>query len=167
MTMPTKRSIPISIKLIAGIIVFMGMFVVAMVFGAAETSIKDVWFALTTSMEGEKLSLLREIRLPVRLRLFWSEPRLRSPAPSCRALPAIRWRIPACSALPAGRMRRLPSRWLSCRSPIILALWWPASSGGDRRRDGLWHRSHAKRRLLSLADGAGWLSRIRIPVRHR
>lgn len=64
MTMPTKRSIPFSIKLIAGIIVFIGVFVVAMVFGAAETSIKDVWFALTTSMEGEKLSLLREIRLP-------------------------------------------------------------------------------------------------------
>lgn len=64
MTMPTKRSIPFSVKLIAGIIVFMGMFVVAMVFGAAETSIQDVWLALTTSMEGEKLSLLREIRLP-------------------------------------------------------------------------------------------------------
>lgn len=64
MTMPTKRSIPFSIKLIAGIIVFMGMFVVAMVFGAAETSIQDVWLALTTSMEGEKLSVLREIRLP-------------------------------------------------------------------------------------------------------
>jgi iron complex transport system permease protein len=62
--MPTKRSIPFSIKLIAGIIVFMGMFVVAMVFGAAETSIQDVWLALTTSMEGEKLSVLREIRLP-------------------------------------------------------------------------------------------------------
>lgn len=62
--MPTKRSIPFSIKLIAGFIVFISMFVVAMVFGAAETSIKDVWFALTTSMEGEKLSLLREIRLP-------------------------------------------------------------------------------------------------------
>lgn len=64
MTMPTKRSIPFSVKLIAGIIVFMGMFVVAMVFGAAETSIQDVWLALTTSMEGEKLSVLREIRLP-------------------------------------------------------------------------------------------------------
>ncbi|MGG3308825.1 iron ABC transporter permease [Paenibacillus lautus] len=64
MTKPTKRSIPFSIQLIAGIIVFIGTFVVAMVFGAAETSIKDVWFALTTSMEGEKLSLLREIRLP-------------------------------------------------------------------------------------------------------
>lgn len=64
MTMPTKRSIPFSVKLIAGIIVFMGMFVAAMVFGAAETSIQDVWLALTTSMEGEKLSLLREIRLP-------------------------------------------------------------------------------------------------------
>lgn len=62
--MPTKRSIPFSVKLIAGIIVFMGMFVVAMVFGAAETSIQDVWLALTTSMEGEKLSVLREIRLP-------------------------------------------------------------------------------------------------------
>ncbi|WP_127592646.1 FecCD family ABC transporter permease [Paenibacillus lautus] len=64
MTMPTKRSIPFSVKLIAGIIVFMSMFVVAMVFGAAETSIQDVWLALTTSMEGEKLSVLREIRLP-------------------------------------------------------------------------------------------------------
>ncbi|WP_339291994.1 iron ABC transporter permease [Paenibacillus sp. FSL W8-0187] len=64
MTKPTKRSIPFSIQLIAGFIVFIGTFVVAMVFGAAETSIKDVWFALTTSMEGEKLSLLREIRLP-------------------------------------------------------------------------------------------------------
>jgi len=64
MTKPTQRSIPFSVKLIAGLIVFAAMFVIAMVFGAAETSIKDVWLALATKAEGEKLSVLRDIRLP-------------------------------------------------------------------------------------------------------
>ena len=37
---------------------------VAMVLGAADTSIKDVWLALTSSAKGDKISIIREIRLP-------------------------------------------------------------------------------------------------------
>ncbi len=37
---------------------------VAMVLGAADTSIKDVWSALTSSAKGDKISIIREIRLP-------------------------------------------------------------------------------------------------------
>lgn len=37
---------------------------VAMVLGAADTSIKDVWLALTSSAQGDKISIIREIRLP-------------------------------------------------------------------------------------------------------
>ncbi|MGR5869153.1 iron chelate uptake ABC transporter family permease subunit [Bacillus pacificus] len=35
-----------------------------MVLGAADTSIKDVWLALTSSAKGDKISIIREIRLP-------------------------------------------------------------------------------------------------------
>lgn len=49
---------------IAGIASLAVMFVVAMVFGAADTTLKDVWLALTSHAAGENLSLLREIRLP-------------------------------------------------------------------------------------------------------
>ncbi|MFD2370991.1 FecCD family ABC transporter permease [Brevibacillus sp. GCM10020057] len=51
-------------KLIAALLVFLATFVIAMVFGAADTTLRDVWLALTTSAAGEKLSLIREIRLP-------------------------------------------------------------------------------------------------------
>lgn len=64
MTKETRKSIPFMYKLFAGLLFFIAMFVVAMVFGAADTSLKDVWLALTTHQTGEKLSLLREIRLP-------------------------------------------------------------------------------------------------------
>ena len=51
-------------KLILSFIAFFLIFMFAMVFGAADTSIKDVWLALTSSAKGDKLSILREIRLP-------------------------------------------------------------------------------------------------------
>ena len=59
-----SRSIPFACKLAAGFLVLLAMFVVAMVFGAAHTSLKDVWLALATDRSGENLSVLREIRLP-------------------------------------------------------------------------------------------------------
>ncbi|WP_152396039.1 FecCD family ABC transporter permease [Paenibacillus guangzhouensis] len=63
--MTNRRSIPFVYKLIAGILLFVAMFMVAMVFGAADTSIKDVWLALTSpDATGDKISLIREIRLP-------------------------------------------------------------------------------------------------------
>lgn len=43
---------------------FFLIFMIAMVFGAADTTIQDVWTALTSNATGEKLSLIRELRLP-------------------------------------------------------------------------------------------------------
>ncbi|MCQ6561362.1 FecCD family ABC transporter permease [Paenibacillus mendelii] len=51
-------------KLIVGILFLLAMFVVAMIFGAADTTIQEVWLALTSHATGDKLSVIREIRLP-------------------------------------------------------------------------------------------------------
>jgi len=59
-----QRIIPFTYKFIAAIIAFIGIFVVAMVFGAADTTIHDVWLALTSRATGENISIIREIRLP-------------------------------------------------------------------------------------------------------
>lgn len=56
--------IPFVGKLIVGILICAGMFVVAMVFGAADTSLRDVWLALTTNATSDNISVLRDIRLP-------------------------------------------------------------------------------------------------------
>ncbi|MBB6672037.1 FecCD family ABC transporter permease [Cohnella nanjingensis] len=59
-----RRSIPFGYKFIGGLVFFVAMFAVAMALGAANTSLKDVWQALATDAVGEKISLIREIRLP-------------------------------------------------------------------------------------------------------
>ncbi|ERI11040.1 FecCD family ABC transporter permease [Aneurinibacillus aneurinilyticus] len=64
MTKEKQRSIPFVYKMIVGILLFMVMFVVAMGFGAADTTFKDVWLALTSHATDDKISLIREIRLP-------------------------------------------------------------------------------------------------------
>ncbi|KAB2333091.1 iron ABC transporter permease [Cytobacillus depressus] len=64
MTKDNQPTIPFIVKLIAGILAFVCMFIAAMVFGAADTSVKDVWLALTSQATGDKLSIIREIRLP-------------------------------------------------------------------------------------------------------
>ncbi|HEY4392305.1 MAG TPA: iron ABC transporter permease [Paenibacillus sp.] len=56
--------IPFTYKFILAAVILVAVFVLAMVLGAAHTSIKDVWFALTSNQSGEKLTMLREIRLP-------------------------------------------------------------------------------------------------------
>ncbi|AWC27323.1 FecCD family ABC transporter permease [Bacillus cytotoxicus] len=64
MTKNTLRSTSFIYKFILGIIVFLLIFMASMVFGAADTTIKDVWLALTSSAKGDKISIIREIRLP-------------------------------------------------------------------------------------------------------
>lgn len=64
MTTENQRTIPFVYKLIAGILLFISMFVVAMVFGAADIIVKDVWLALTSNSSGDNISIIREIRLP-------------------------------------------------------------------------------------------------------
>ncbi|MBD8070140.1 FecCD family ABC transporter permease [Bacillus sp. PS06] len=61
----TLSSTSFIVKLIIGLILFIIMFVAAMIFGAADISIRDVWLALTSpSTSGDKISIIREIRLP-------------------------------------------------------------------------------------------------------
>jgi iron complex transport system permease protein len=64
MTKENQRTIPFLYKMIAGILVFISMFIVAMVFGAADITVKDVWLGLTSNASGGKISIIREIRLP-------------------------------------------------------------------------------------------------------
>jgi iron complex transport system permease protein len=64
MTKENQRSIPFIYKLITCLLAFIGMFIVAIVFGAADTTVKDVWLALTSDVKTDKISIIREIRLP-------------------------------------------------------------------------------------------------------
>ncbi|SYX86803.1 FecCD family ABC transporter permease [Paenibacillus alvei] len=59
-----QHMIPFVGKLVVGILICAGMFVVAMVFGAADTSLRDVWLALTSNATSDNISVLRDIRLP-------------------------------------------------------------------------------------------------------
>jgi len=64
MTKNTTFTQFIAWKFIIGLLLFIAVFFIAMVFGAADTSIKDVWLALTTKIKSDNITLLREIRLP-------------------------------------------------------------------------------------------------------
>jgi iron complex transport system permease protein len=64
MTRITLTSIPFLYKMLVGFLLFIGAFVVAMVFGAADIAVKDVWLALTSTTSNEKITIIREIRLP-------------------------------------------------------------------------------------------------------
>ena len=64
MTKENKRPIPFVYIMITSLLVFIGMFLASMAFGSADTSIKDVWLAMTTNVKTETTLMLREIRLP-------------------------------------------------------------------------------------------------------
>ncbi|MFB6803849.1 FecCD family ABC transporter permease [Peribacillus butanolivorans] len=64
MTNENQRFIPFIFKLIIGIAAFISMFIISMVFGAADATVKDVWLALTSNATGDKISIIREIRFP-------------------------------------------------------------------------------------------------------
>jgi iron complex transport system permease protein len=51
-------------KLIAGIAALVGMFIIAMISGAAHISVHDVWLGIATQIDGEKITIIRELRLP-------------------------------------------------------------------------------------------------------
>ncbi|KOP30469.1 iron ABC transporter [Exiguobacterium sp. BMC-KP] len=56
--------IPFGIKITLGLVLFLGMFWIAMTFGAADTTIREVWNALTFGPLNEKAKIVQEIRLP-------------------------------------------------------------------------------------------------------
>jgi iron complex transport system permease protein len=51
-------------KFIAGILVLFGSFLTAMVFGAADTTVNEIWLALTSTAKTDTITMIREIRLP-------------------------------------------------------------------------------------------------------
>ncbi|WP_413300742.1 iron ABC transporter permease [Bacillus sp. 1P10SD] len=59
-----RQNIPFIYKLIVGAFLCLCMFVGAMVFGAADITVKDVWLALTTAATDKNFTIIREIRLP-------------------------------------------------------------------------------------------------------
>ncbi|WP_221568437.1 iron ABC transporter permease [Alkalihalobacillus sp. TS-13] len=58
------KTITFIYKFILVLILFIGAFITSMVFGAAETTIKDVWMALTFQTTNEAALMINEIRLP-------------------------------------------------------------------------------------------------------
>lgn len=58
------RSKPFIYKLIVATIVLILMFVAAILFGAANTTLKDIWLAIATNESTEATSVIRDIRLP-------------------------------------------------------------------------------------------------------
>lgn len=60
----TSRSMPFTIQIIIALFAFAVMFILSMAFGAADVTVKDVWSAFTPNASGEKVSIIREIRLP-------------------------------------------------------------------------------------------------------
>ncbi|MNM96418.1 Iron-uptake system permease protein FeuB [compost metagenome] len=64
MNTPKKRSIPFAYKMVGGIVFFMLMFIMAMILGAADATLHDVWLALSSSRTSNAISIIRDIRLP-------------------------------------------------------------------------------------------------------
>lgn len=64
MTNKTRSSTSFIITFLIGILIFIGMFLIAMAFGAADVGMKDVWLALTSSATSDHISIIRDIRLP-------------------------------------------------------------------------------------------------------
>ncbi|MET3696943.1 iron complex transport system permease protein [Bacillus oleivorans] len=51
-------------KMIACFLLFIAAFCISMVFGAADTSVKEVWLALVSNVKTDTIVMIREIRLP-------------------------------------------------------------------------------------------------------
>ena len=51
-------------KFVTGVILFISVFMLAIVLGAADTSLKDAWSAITFGSANEAITMIREIRLP-------------------------------------------------------------------------------------------------------
>ncbi|MEH6936763.1 iron ABC transporter permease [Bacillus sp. JJ664] len=64
MTKKNKGSIPFFFKLILGLLIFLSMFVISIIYGAADTTVSDVWKAIFTNAKSQQISIIQEIRLP-------------------------------------------------------------------------------------------------------
>lgn len=59
-----KNVLPFRYKMITVLLLFIGAFLISIVYGAADIRVIDVWLSLTSNVEGSDISIIREIRLP-------------------------------------------------------------------------------------------------------
>jgi iron complex transport system permease protein len=59
-----QRSIPFTYKLMGSILFLILCFIISMIFGAKETTLHDLWLAITSNSSEDNVLILREIRLP-------------------------------------------------------------------------------------------------------
>ncbi|WP_201716119.1 FecCD family ABC transporter permease [Rossellomorea arthrocnemi] len=59
-----NQRLPFIYTLIGATLLFVAVFLVSVIYGAAETTVRDVWNALTFSAVGDKINILQEIRFP-------------------------------------------------------------------------------------------------------
>jgi iron complex transport system permease protein len=64
MSMDKRATVSLILKLTAGAAVLAAMFAVSLIFGAADVAVRDVWLAVASHAAGEKITVIREIRLP-------------------------------------------------------------------------------------------------------
>ncbi|SFB61354.1 iron complex transport system permease protein [Cohnella sp. OV330] len=62
--MNSNKKMNFTLAIVVGLIALACMFTISMVFGAKDTTLRDVWLALTTHAVGDQLTVLRELRLP-------------------------------------------------------------------------------------------------------
>ncbi|NSL50210.1 FecCD family ABC transporter permease [Calidifontibacillus erzurumensis] len=58
------HSLPFVYKFVLSFLLLLAVFFLSMVLGAAETSLKEVWLALTSKVKTDTIIMIREIRLP-------------------------------------------------------------------------------------------------------
>ncbi|GGC76640.1 ferrichrome ABC transporter permease [Thalassobacillus devorans] len=64
MTKDKQLTCSFTYQIIIGLVVLSLSFAVAMLLGAAETTARDVWLALTSNVKSESVNIIRELRLP-------------------------------------------------------------------------------------------------------
>lgn len=62
--MKRKKTFHKTYSFIVSVVLFVAMFFVAILFGAADTTMKDLWHAITGSKTNDAISAIRDIRLP-------------------------------------------------------------------------------------------------------
>src|SRR5690625_4017691 len=61
---PTNKANTYTYKIIMDILIFIGMFLASQLFGAADTTMKDICLSMTTNDTSTELLVIRNIRLP-------------------------------------------------------------------------------------------------------
>lgn len=59
-----KRSIPFIFKLLGCLFIFVVLFVLSQIYGAADATAKDVWLAIASDEVSDSILVIRELRLP-------------------------------------------------------------------------------------------------------